>query len=248
MKIANNRKLEFSPGTGICTAIIAACIAWAPQAKAITFSGNTNGIFVNPTGPTGMTVSGVGTNDFQWGVPFQSSTSRLIFSGDPFANITTDQFFNLGTLSYFNGTAWLGTEANTIDFRAILGFTAPTGIPAQNFDFDFTLVNTPNVGSAVQNADTVSLLSQFPTTVFNVGGIDYTLKMGFGSVTGGGFSQTDKFSVLEGNWASAQLVGLITAINPPPPSVPDTGSTLALMAMAIVGVGGVRQYLARKTA
>jgi hypothetical protein len=72
--------------------------------------------------------------------------------------------------------------------------------------------------------------------------------MGFGSVTGGGFSQTDKFSVLEGNWASAQLVGLITAINPPPPSVPDTGSTLALMAMAIVGVGGVRQYLARKTA
>jgi hypothetical protein len=171
-----------------------------------------------------------------------------VFGGTPFTGITTDQFFNLGTLSYFNGTAWSGSEANTVDFRAILGFTSPSGLPAQNFDFDFTLVNTPNIGSAVQNADTVSLLSFFPTTTFNVGGIDYTLRMEFGSVAGGGFSKMDKFSVLEDHWASAQLVGLITAINPPPPSVPDTGSTLALMAMAVVGVGGMRQYLARKTA
>ncbi len=153
--------------------------------------------------------------------------------------------FNLGKLSYFNGTAWSGTEAYSVDLRAILAFTSPIGF-TNNFDFDFTLLNTPNIGTATQNADSVFLTSLFPTTIFTVDGIDYTLKMGFGSVAGSGYSHIDKFSVLEGAWASAQLVGLITAINPPPPSVPDTGSTLALMAMAVVGVGGLRQYLTRK--
>jgi hypothetical protein len=248
MKIADNRKLGFSPGMGICIAIIATCMAFVPQARAISFDGNTSGIFVNPTGPSGMVISGVGTNYFQWGVPFQSFTSRLVFGGNPFSGVTTDEFFNLGTLSYFNGTAWSGTECFSVDFSASLAFTSPSGLLAQSFNFDLALLNTPNTGTAAQNADTVFLASLFPTTTFNFDGIDYTLKMGFGSVTGGGFSQIDKFSIYEGNWASAQLLGLITAINPPPPSVPDTGSTLALMAMTVVGVGGMRQYLARKTA
>lgn len=247
MKIANKPYWELSRGMGICFAIIAAWIACAPQARAINFSGNTTGTFVNPTGPSGMVVSGVNTSTFKWGTPFQSQPSSLIFAGKGFSNITTDQSFELGTLSYFNGTAIGGTEAFSVDLRAKLDFTSPIGL-SKAFDFDFTLLNTPNTGTAAQNADSVFLTSLFPTTIFTIDGIDYTLKMGFGSVTGSGFSQIDKFSVLEGAWASAKLVGLITAVSPPP-SVPDSGSTLALMAMAIVGLGGVRQYLvARKSA
>ena len=189
-----------------------------------------------------MIISGVGTNDFKWGVPFQSFPSELFFGGIGFAGVVPEQFFDLGTLSYFNGTAWAGTEAFSVDLRATLAFTSPLGL-TNDFDFDFTLLNTLNVGSAVQNADSVFLASLFPTTIFTIDGIDYTLKMGFGSVAGGGFSQIDKFFVLEDRWASAQLVGQITAV---PPSVPDTGSTLALMAMAVVGVGGIRQYMVRR--
>ena len=250
MKTVNKPNLRLSCGMSICLAIIAACIAFAPQAKAISFSGNTSGIFVNPTGPWGMSVSGVGTNDFKWGVPYYSVWSELAFGGTNFAGVVPDEFFNLGTLRYVNGTAWAGTEAYSVDLRANLAFTSPIGL-SQNFDFDFTLVNTPNIGTPTQNADSVYLTSLFPTTTFTVDGIDYTLQMGFGSITGGsspgsGFTDVDEFFVQEGAWASAQLVGLIKALNPPPPSVPDAGSTLGLMAMAVVGLGGLRQYLARK--
>ena len=84
----------------------------------------------------------------------------------------------------------------------------------------------------------------FPTTIFTVDGVDYTLKLQFGSVAGSGFSEVNQFHVLEGSTASADLIGIITASAPR--SVPDSGSTLALMAMAIVGVGGLRQYLTCK--
>jgi hypothetical protein len=145
-----------------------------------------------------------------------------------------------------NGITRSGTEADSVDFRAILAFAPSIGL-TEEFDFDFQLLNTPNNGSRTQNADSVFLTSLFPTTIFAVDGIDYTLQMGFGSVKGG-FSKSNKFSVLERRRASASLIGTITAVNPPPPppSVPDTGSTLALMAMALVGVGGLRQYLTCK--
>jgi hypothetical protein len=247
--VANNPSLPLTHlARGICIATIAACIALVPQAGAITFDGTSSGIFVNPTGPSGMSVSGVGTYDFRWGVPFNSFQSRLVFGGTSFAGIAPDEFFNLGTLWYINGTAWGGTEADTVDLRANLAFTSPVAL-TEDFDFNFNLVNTSNFGTPT--ADSVFLTSLFPATIFNVDGIDYTLQIGFGSVTGGspvgsGFSDVDEFFVQEDSWASAQLVGLIKTVNtPPPPSVPDTGSTLALMAMAVVGLGGLKQYLAK---
>ena len=191
-----------------------------------------------------MVASGVGTNNFKWGLPFFSFASELSFNGASFANIVPDQFFDLGILTYSNGTAWAGSEANSVDLRAILAITSPIGL-SQNFDFDFSLLNTPNVASAVDSADSVFLTSFFPTTTFNVSGIDYTLKMGFGSVTGSGFGDMDEFFVHEDASANAKIRGLITAVSPPP-SVPDAGSTLGLMAMAIIGVGGLRQYLTCK--
>ena len=130
-----------------------------------------------------------------------------------------------------------------VDLRTSLAFTNPFGL-TKNFDFDFNLINTPNTGNATQNADSVSLSSPFPTTIFTIDGIDYTLKMGFGSLKRGLFSQVNEFIVVVGGKASAKLVGIITASKPQ--SVPDSGSTLALMAMAVVGVGGLRQYLTRK--
>jgi hypothetical protein len=143
------------------------------------------------------------------------------------------------------GTILSGTEAYSVDLRTSLAFTNPFGL-TKNLDFDFNLSKTPNTGSATQNADSVSLSSPLPTTIFTIDGVDYSLKMGFGSLKRGLFSQVNEFTVVEGGKASAKLVGIITASKPQ--SVPDSGSTLALMAMAIVGVGGVRQFLARKTA
>ena len=109
MKIADNHKPRTAQG--LCIAIIAACIACVPQAEAITFDGNTSGIFVNPTGPSGMYATGVDTNYFQWGVGYYSPQSALYFSGTNFTGVSTDQYFDLGDLYYLNGTAWAGTQA-----------------------------------------------------------------------------------------------------------------------------------------
>jgi hypothetical protein len=213
-----------------------------PKAEAISFSGDSSGIFVNPTGASTVVTTGVNTNKFTWGTGVQSAASSLTYTGTAFAGIAPEQAFSIGTLDYFNGTVADGTQAYTVGLRTQLAFVSPIGL-TKTFDFNFDLINTPNTGTDAQNADSVFLSSLLPTTLFTVDGIDYTLKLGFGSVTGSGFSQIDKFSVLEGKSASANLVGIITAKNPP--SVPDSGSTLALMAMAVVGLGGLRHVACR---
>ena len=157
------------------------------------------------------------------------------------------QTFELGTLSYFNGTVLNGTEAYSVDLLMAMAFESPDGLTLSPFKFNFRLDNSPNTSTPMNNpanADKVFLTS-IPSTLFTFEGIDYILKIGFGEgVSGNGWSQIDKFFVLEGATASAKLMGTISAVNPP--SVPDSGSTLALMAMAVVGVGGLRQYLTRK--
>jgi hypothetical protein len=187
-----------------------------------------------------MYATGVDTNYFQWGVGYYSPQSALYFSGTNFTGVSTDQYFDLGDLYYFNGTAWAGTQAYSVDLRTSLAFTAPSGI-TQDFDFNFGLINTLNTADPWASADSILLSANFPTTSFAVEGIDYTLTVGFGSATGSGYSEINEFYVLEDGSASAKLVGKITG-----KSVPDTGSTLALMAMAVVGVGGLRQYLTCK--
>lgn len=245
MKIANKPKLKLSRGMGICVAIAAACVAFVPRAGAVSFTGTSSGTFVKPTGAPSLVTTGVNTKRFTWGTGYQSLANSLEFTGTSFASIVPpEQTFSLGTLKYFNGTVLNGTEAYSVGLRLTLGFTSPE-VLTKSFDFKFNLINTPNTGTATQNADSVLLTSLFPTTIFTVDGIDYTLKLGFGSVTGSGFSQINKFSVLEGKTASAHLLGTITALTPP--SVPDTGSTVALMAMAIAVLGGLKQYSTSKS-
>jgi hypothetical protein len=223
--------------------MVAACLAFVSQARAVSFTGGASGIFVNPTGGSGMVTTGVNSNSFTWGSGVNSPSSSLNFTGVTFAGIVPEQTFSLGSLSYFNGTVLDGTQCLSVGLQTTLAFTSPVGL-TKNFDFNFDLLNTPNTGTPEQNADSVFLSSLFPTTTFTVDGIDYTLKLGFGSVIGGGFSEVSKFSVLEGQSASADLIGIITASQPS--SVPDSGSTLALMAMTVVGLGGIRRYMSCK--
>jgi hypothetical protein len=247
MKKTDNRRAEFLPG-GLCIAMIAASMAWASQAGAVPFEGTTLGVFKNPTGASTVKTTGVGSSYFTWGTGYQSASNSLKFTGASFAgDVPPDQTFELGTLSYFNGTVLNGTEAYSVDLLMTMAFESPDGLSFSPFKFSFNLMNSPNLVTPMNspaNADKLFLTS-IPSTFFTFGGVDYILKIGFGKgVTGPGWTELDKFSVLEGSSASAKLMGTISAVNPP--SVPDSGSTLALMAMAIVGVGGLRQYLTYK--
>ena len=72
--------------------------------------GSSVGTFDNPVGPGGMIVTGVGTNSFTWGdgSAFGSPPSSLGFAGTTF-DTDTGTFFDVGSITYFNGTIAAGT-------------------------------------------------------------------------------------------------------------------------------------------
>jgi hypothetical protein len=247
MKTVNSNKLKFSSGMSVCAAILAAGMALAPRAEAIPFQGSTSGEFKNPTGASTLVTTGVGTSNFTWGTGYQSAANSLKFTGASFAgDVPPEQTFELGTLTYFNGTVLNGTEAYSVDLFMTIAFQSPSGLSLSPFKFNFNLMNSPNLVTPMNdpaNADKLFLTS-IPSTFFILGGVEYVLKIGFGQgVTGPGWTELDKFFVLEGSSASAKLMGTISAVR----SVPDSGSTLALMAFAVAGVGGLRHYLNRKS-
>jgi hypothetical protein len=128
-------------------------LSWGFTEKSATV-GTDTGVFVNP-GPAGATVTGVGTNTFTWGSGegiTNGAPSSLSFSGGSF-NATVNQPFDLGTVTYFNGS-----NTNDAD-EVILSISVDlTNVPEKDFTLSvpLALVNTPNTDDAIASADTVS--------------------------------------------------------------------------------------------
>lgn len=202
----------------------------ATSSHAALFQGDSTGIFVNPTGPGGMVTTGAGTSSFTWGGG--SNTSSLDYTGASF-DVDENIDFIFGTLDYYNGTIPLGTQADAVDLSVNLDLTAPSAI-SENFVFDLSLINTPNnTGTAAGDADIVNFDNTVPSNSFSYAGVDYTLEfLGFGTLTGSGFTIADSFNVYENDSASVNLVGRITS------SVPEP-STLLLLGLGIVTVVSV---------
>ncbi len=229
------------------TLLKGACIALAAITMplcsfGITFAGTSSGVFVNPVGPAGMTVSGVNSPTFAWGVGVNGSPpSSLTFSGTLFGPVLPEVTFSLGTLSYFNGTLNGGTEANSVDLAVTLNFSDPNGLN-QAFTFPFQLINSPNVADPIASADNVEL-GLGSQSVFTVDGVSYTLNLGFGNFSGNALGDADTFRVLESATGTAQLQGTITTNIR---GVPDTGSTLMLLGAALAALPFARRMLGGK--
>ena len=197
--------------------------------QAAPIAGTSSGVFVHPTGPSGMVTSGVGTSNFSWGIGADSAPSSLSFAGNAF-NTLTEQVFSFGTLSYFNGATYAGTEAESVDLNVTASFTSPLGVTG-SFLYDLGLINTLNVSDPNASADIIQFQTAFPSSTFTSGGINYTLEfLGFGHISGSGFSTVNQFHVLEGERASAELMGRVTQNIPAVPE-PET------YAMLLVGLG-----------
>jgi hypothetical protein len=207
----------------------------AGSAHALTIDGASSGVFQNPTGGPGLVDTGVGTSHFTWGTAvFGSFPSSLLFAGNPSFSAPVETEFSVGTLTYSNGTISASSAATSVDLKITLSITAPTG-HVENFVYGLTLVNTPNSGTADQQADYVYLPSLLPTEIFTVDNVKYTLKLRFGQTTADGFSEIDKFHVREEKGASADLIGKITTEIIPEPS------TALLVGCGLMGTLAIRR-------
>ncbi len=201
-----------------------------PGTNAQQVSGTASGIFVNPVGPAGMNVSGVGTSSFTWGTPDTTpGPNNLSFTGQPFTAASTTPFV-LGTLFYYNGSIIPGTHADFVDLQVTVAFTDPAGI-SEVLQYSLELIGTPNTADPVASADYVRFPATFAPTTFSVGGLDYTLQvLGFAIASQSGFDFIDEFWVFEDASASAVLVASVTVV-PEPLSLLTLGGAVTGLAM-----------------
>ncbi len=203
------------------------------SAQAASFQGSSEGVFINPTGPSGLVTTGTGTNQFTWGVGSPPPPSSLEYVGSAF-NVDENDSFIFGSLSYFNGTINGGTGATSVDLSTIFNFTSPSGI-SESFVYNLGLINSPNTSDPNSSADFVNFDNSVSSSFFSVGGTDFTLEfLGFGQLIGGGFTVEDSFHVLESESATVDLIGRITS-TPGTTTVPEP-ATFALLTFGLVGI------------
>lgn len=197
-------------------------LAASLTANAATFQGSTSGTFENPTGPSGMVTTGVGTNQFTWGegasgvtysFPFcffgcayQEDPSKLTMSGTGF-NANVDQTFIAGYLNFYNGKIVSGTQAESVDLSLTLNFTSPSSF-SETFNYGFSLDNVVN-----PTGDTTTFLSSVPTKFYSYAGTDYYFELlGFGIHTQNGIQLIDEIFLKEGKDKTVKLLGQFTSM------------------------------------
>ena len=185
------------------------------------FSGSADGQFENAQGPSGMDIEFLEDDHrFEWGTEYTPGgfiePNHMTFEGATFENVSPEQEFLIGTLTYYNGTTYLDTTADTVELNVSLDLTS-AGV-LEELTFELSLETTPNYAwqTADENADFVRLnnaASQF-STVLN--GVTYYLVLRFGEHTPNGFTTIDEFHVHEGATASGNIYGSLTATPPQP--------------------------------
>jgi hypothetical protein len=202
--------------------------------NAAVFQGTSTGSFDNPVGSSNMVATGTGTDTLTWGMS-NGQASSLSYTSASF-DVDENDSFVFGTLYYYNGVTVTGTDANEVDLNINLAFTAPDDI-SEEFSFNLGLINTPNKNVDPDNdADIVSFDNSVPSNFFSFEGVDYTLEfLGFGTLTGSGFTVDDSFRVLENGSASVDLVGRITST----PAVVPVPAAVWLFGSGLLGLYGV---------
>ena len=97
--------------------------------------------------------------------------------------------------------------------------------------------NTPNSsGDPTTDGDIVTVTSGVSNTTFDYLGQTYTLEL-LGFSKDNGVTIVTDFSSPEGETATAGLYARII----PPTDIPDTGATLAMLGLGLLGVGMIRR-------
>lgn len=199
--------------------------------EAASIAGSASGKFSNPVGQSEMVsnLGGGASNEyFEWGrdywtaqeLSYQStviplSKNSLQYIGSNFGNVDADTRFQIGELSYFNGTVVNLTSADKVSFSVDLNLEV-NGVTAKtDFAFDLDLINVLNVfnpNDLWADADYVKLANPVSSKVVNFNGVDFNLMLEFGETTADGIVYFNEFHVLEGKGATTKVYGTLVEV------------------------------------
>lgn len=187
--------------------------------ESLNLTGNTSGEFHDPTGPSGMLTnlpSGSSSSYFEWGDGNGAgrSESWMDFAGSSFTDVAEGERFNIGSLTYYNGTIASGTGAETIDLDIALALDINGNIFNPYFDFGFELVNSPNSSDEWASADYVRLMDPRASRTLVINDNEFEFRLEFGETSADGFSLFDEFHVLENKDASVNIYGTFVSLGP----------------------------------
>ena len=194
--------------------------------ETIFFAGGSSGLFKNPAGDSGLVTNlrdGLANQLFTWGTPANDKGANYLnFTGKTFMDIAPDELFELGTLTYFNGSTYAGTNASSVQLSITLNLSTPNVV--ETLPFTFSLLSTPNKGMNDDNdADYVyipDVSTQFNTSIK---GQTFYLVLSFGSKSSNGFTTIDEFHTHENKAMTGSIFGRFTT-NPTSTGVASTSS------------------------
>ena len=126
-----------------------------------------------------------------------------------FADISNRERFQIGQLSYHNGSGYVASDGESFDFAVQLDLDSISN----QFNYQINQYITYNTGTAWENADTIQIDSTLSTETINLFGANYALNLEFGESSAGGSSSLDQFTVLEGETATAALYGTLVSLD-----------------------------------
>lgn len=202
--------------------------------ETIYFAGSSSGNFNNPKGDSGLAsnlLGGLAGPLFTWGSPAVASgytqPNSLNFTGKTIATMAPDQLFEVGTLTYYNGSTYSGTNASSVQLTIKLNLTTP-GV-SETLPFTFNLLSTPNTKAdkmgdkrnketelQMDNADADYVYIPSVSTKFNtvIKGQTFYLVLSFGSNSTNGFTTINEFHTHENKTMSGSIFGRFTTTPP----------------------------------
>ncbi|MDB6070126.1 MAG: hypothetical protein JWL81_1297 [Verrucomicrobiales bacterium] len=202
--------------------------------ETIYFGGTSSGTFSNPIGDPGMVTNltnGAVAPNFTWGSAATSigftTPNSLTFAGKNLGTIAPEDTFELGTLTYFNGTVWTGTMANSVVLNVALNLTTPGVV--ENLAFTFKLMSTVNTKltkiatpgnteteTQMDDADADFVYIPDVSTKFNttIKGQVFYLILSFGAHSADGFTTINTFHTHENKTMTGKIYGRFTTTPP----------------------------------
>lgn len=195
-------------------------------------AGASVGSFSAPTGSTTMLTNlssaGAASSYFEWGRDYliegesmnkeeeaRLKASHMSFTGTSFTAAINGDPFQIGNLSYYNGTIVSGTAADAIRFSTNVSLNLNGYTASANFNFDFNLINTVNKldpNDPWADADYVQLRRSIASETLNFNGVLFQLQLEFGETTSSGFASFNEFYILEGANATTKVYGTLVEV------------------------------------